>query len=76
MEIEAKRKRRRSKLGELLDARGYTLKEFAAMVYYKTGYLIQIQNLSTYCSGYRKIVRIDTAQRFADTLGVDLKDIL
>jgi len=71
-----KRKRRRSKLGMLLDDKGYTLKEFASLVYYKTGYLIHIQNLSTYCSGQRKIVRIDTAQKFAETLGVDLKDIL
>jgi len=71
-----KRKRRRSKLGMLLDEKGYTLKDFAALVYDKTGYLIHIQNLSTICSGHRKIVRIDTAQKFAETLGVDLKDIL
>lgn len=67
---------RKSKLGKLLNQRGYTLKDFASMVYNKTGYLIHLQNLSTLCSGYRKIVRIDIAQKFADTLGVDIKEII
>lgn len=67
---------RKSKLGKILNERGYSLKDFATMVYNKTGYLIHLQNLSTLCSGYRKIVRIDMAQKFADTLGVDIKDII
>jgi len=67
---------RKSKLGKILNERGYSLKDFATMVYNKTGYLIHLQNLSTLCSGNRKIVRIDMAQKFADTLGVDIKDII
>lgn len=67
---------RQTKLGKLLNEKGYSLKDFATMVYDKTGYLIHLQNLSTLCSGSRKLVRIDMAQRFADTLGVDIKDIV
>lgn len=66
----------RSKLGQLLDERNLTLREFAAMVYDKTGYFIAITNLSNYCTGYRNISRIDTAKYFAETLEVSIADIL
>lgn len=66
----------RSKLGMLLDQRGYTLKQFAEMVFEKTGYLIAVTNLSNYCTGYRKIKKIEIARYFSQTLGVELHDIL
>ena len=66
----------RSKLGMLLDERGYTLKQFAEMVFEKTGYLIAVTNLSNYCTGYRQIKKIEIARYFSETLGVDLFDIL
>ena len=66
----------RSKLGKLLDEKNLTLKEFAAMVYDKTGYFIAITNLSNYCTGFRSITKIETARYFADTLDVPVTDIL
>lgn len=66
----------RSKLGKLLDDRGLTLKDFAEMVYLKTGYLIAITNLSNYCTGFKPIKKIETAKHFADTLEVSLTEIL
>lgn len=66
----------RSKLGQLIDDRGYTLKEFAEMVYKETGYLIAVTNLSNFATGYRKIKKIEIAQHFSKTLGVELNDVL
>ena len=66
----------RSKLGKILDERDLTLKDFAELVYIKTGYIIAITNLSNYATGYRSIGRIDTAKFFADTLEVPITDIL
>ena len=66
----------RSKLGNILDERDLTLKDFAELVYIKTGYIIAITNLSNYATGYRSIGRIDTAKFFADTLEVHITDIL
>ncbi len=66
----------RSKLGKLLDEKDLTLKEFASMVFDKTGYFIHITNLSNYCTGFREIRRIDTAKYFAETLDVPVTDII
>lgn len=66
----------RSKLGTILDERGLTLRDFATMVYEKTGYLIAVTNLSNYCTGFRPIKKIDIAKMFADTLEVQITDIL
>ena len=66
----------RSKLGNILDERDLTLKDFAELVYIKTGNIIAITNLSNYATGYRSIGRIDTAKFFADTLEVPITDIL
>lgn len=66
----------RSKLGKLLDERNLSLKEFAAMVYLKTGYFIQITNLSNYCTGLKPIKMVETAKCFAQTLEVDINDII
>lgn len=66
----------RSKLGAILDERELTLKEFAAMVYEKTGYLIAVTNLSNYCTGYKPIKTVEIAKYFADTLDVSITDIL
>lgn len=66
----------RSKLGKLLDERGLTLKEFAEILYEKTGYLIAITNLSNFCTGYRQIKKIEIAKNFAKALDVDITEIL
>lgn len=66
----------RSKLGQILDDRDLTLKEFAAMIYDKTGYFIAITNLSNYCTGFRPIANIRIAKYFADTLEVPVTEIL
>jgi hypothetical protein len=66
----------RSKLGRILDERDMTLKDFAALVFEKTGYLIAITNLSNYCTGYKPIKKVDTALYFAQALEVPLSDIL
>jgi hypothetical protein len=66
----------RSKLGMYLDERGYTLKEFAELVYDKTGYFIAITNLSNYVTGYKEIRHLDIARNFAKALDIDVKDLL
>jgi transcriptional regulator with XRE-family HTH domain len=74
--IKKERNYKRSKLGELLIERGITQREFAEMLFEKTGYLIATTNLSNICSGYRPIKKWETAQKFANALGVPLTDIL
>lgn len=66
----------RSKLGKLIDERGYTLRDFAELVFHKTGYIIAVTNLSNYCTGLRKIKSIDVASYFAETLEVPITDII
>lgn len=66
----------RSKLGAILDERGLTLRDFATMVYEKTGYFIAVTNLSNYCTGFRPIKKIEIAKMFADTLEIPITDIL
>ena len=66
----------RSKLGMILDERGLSLKDFAAMVYEKTGYFIAVTNLSNYCTGFKALKKIQVAKMFADTLEVPITDIL
>lgn len=66
----------KSKLGSLLAERNITYKDFAGMVYEKTGYFIAISNLCNYATGWKPITRIDIAKHFADTLNVPLTDIL
>lgn len=66
----------RSKLGKLIDERNLSLKEFAEMVFEKTGYLIAITNLSNYCTGLKKIRSVYIAECFAQTLDVPITDIL
>jgi len=66
----------RSKLGKMLDERNLSLKEFAEMVYLKTGYIIAITNLSNYCTGFKPIKKVETAKCFAETLEVSISDIL
>lgn len=66
----------KSKLGKLIRERGMTQKEFATLVYEKTGYFIAVTNLSNYCSGYKPIKKIETAKIFADVLDVPITEIL
>ena len=68
--------KKRTKLGLLLDERGYTLKDFAVEVYEKTGYLIAVTNLSNYCTGVKQVKNVDIARHFAETLGVSIIDVL
>lgn len=67
---------KRSKLGIILDERNLTLKNFAEMVYEKTGYIIAITNLSNYCTGFKDIKKVETAKAFAETLDLPISDIL
>lgn len=69
-------KYKRSKLGLILDERGLSLKDFAAMVYEKTGYFIAVTNLSNYCTGFKELKKIQVAKMFADTLEIPITDIL
>ena len=66
----------RSKLGVFLDERNLTLKDFAAMVYEKTGYFIAVTNLSNYCTGFKPLKKIEIAKIFSDTLEVPITDLL
>lgn len=66
----------RSKLGKLLDDRNLSLKEFAEMIYFKTGYIIAITNLSNYCTGFKPLNKISIVKHFADTLDVPITEIL
>jgi hypothetical protein len=66
----------RSKLGMLMDERNLTLNQFAELIYLKTGYVIAITNLSNYCTGLREIKNIQIAKYFAETLQVNLEDIV
>lgn len=68
--------RARSKLGELLDQRGLTLRAFAAELYEKTGYLINVTNLSNYCTGLKQIRNVEIARKFADALDVTINEIV
>jgi transcriptional regulator with XRE-family HTH domain len=71
-----KKEYKESKLGRLLKERGIPQVKFAEMLYEKTGYLIQPTNLSNICSGYREIVKLDTAKKFAETLDVTIDDVV
>jgi hypothetical protein len=66
----------RSKLGNLLIERNLTYKEFASLVFEKTGYFIAVGNLCNYATGWKPINKLDIAKKFADTLEVQLTDIL
>lgn len=66
----------RSKLGVILDERNLTLKDFAAMVYEKTGYFIAVTNLSNYCTGFKPLKKIEIAKIFSDTLEVPITELL
>jgi len=66
----------RSKLGLLIDERNLTLKEFAAMVYEKSGYFIAITNLSNYCTGLRPLKKIEIIKIFAETLEIPITELL
>jgi hypothetical protein len=66
----------KSKLGKLLNERELTQRDFAEMVYLKTGYLIHLQNINAYCTGSKVIKTLRVAQYFADTLQCDIHDII
>lgn len=66
----------RTKLGKLIDEQGLSLKDFAELIYTKTGYIIAVTNLSNYCTGFKPIKKVETAKAFAESLNVTLNDIL
>ena len=68
--------RNRSKLGKLLDYMGINQREFAEMVYEKTGEVIMLTNLSNYCTGYKPIGSVRWARVFAYTLGVTMEEVV
>ena len=70
------KKYQRSKLGHLIDERNMTLKEFAQLVYEKTGYFIAITNLSNYCTGLRPLKKIEIIKKFRDTLEIPITELL
>ncbi len=74
--MEKEKKYQISKLGFILKQRGITQREFAQMLFEKTGYLIHTTNLSNLCTGFRSIKKIQTAQKFADVLDVPINEIL
>jgi transcriptional regulator with XRE-family HTH domain len=74
--MEKEKKYQTSKLGMLLKERGITQREFAQMLFEKSGYLIHTTNLSNLCTGFRSIKKIQTAQKFADVLNVSINEIL
>ena len=59
-----------------MDERNLTLKEFAEMIYAKSGYFIAITNLSNYCTGLRPLKKIQVIKIFADTLEVPITELL
>jgi hypothetical protein len=70
------KKYQRSKLGILIDDKNMTLKEFAQLVYDKTGYFIAITNLSNYCTGLRPLKNIDIIKTFADSLDIPITELI
>jgi hypothetical protein len=68
--------RNKSPLGEKIKSMGMSQKEFAELVFQKTGYFIAVTNLSNYCSGYKPLKKIETAKIFASVLECNLEDIL
>lgn len=77
VKIEKKAKtKQKSKLGRLIKEKGLTQREFAQIVFEKTGYLIAVTNLSNYCSGYKPIKKVETARIFAEVLDVPINDIV
>ena len=74
--MKKERKYQRSKLGLLVDEKQLTLKEFANMIYEKTGYFIAVTNLSNYCTGLRELKKIQLVKIFADTLEIPLTELL
>lgn len=66
----------RSKLGRLVDERGLKLKDFAELIYDKTGYVINITNLSNYCTGIKEIKSVKILKNFAKALDVSITDII
>jgi transcriptional regulator with XRE-family HTH domain len=67
---------KKSKLGEKIKKSGLSQKEFAELVFEKTGYFIAVTNLSNYCSGYKPIRRLETARLFAEVLKCPIEEIL
>lgn len=65
-----------SKLGEIVKKRGFTLTQLGSLIYDKTGHYISVQNLSSYCTGFRRIGTIEMAKRIADSLEVPVSDIV
>jgi transcriptional regulator with XRE-family HTH domain len=66
----------KSKLAKILNERGLTQKDFAELLYEKKNYLIHIQNLNAYCTGLKEIKTLRLAHLFAETLEIEISDII
>ena len=68
--------KQKTKLALLLDQRGINQREFAELIYEKTGYFMHLQNISNYCTGYKQIKTIKVAQAIAETLEVSIIEVI
>ena len=69
-------KQHKTKLSKLLADNQLNQRQFAELVYERTGYLVHLQNLSNLVTGLKTIKTIAVAQAFATTLGVKIEDII
>jgi transcriptional regulator with XRE-family HTH domain len=66
----------KTKLALLLEQKGLNQREFAELVYEKTGFIMHLQNISNYHTGYKQIKTIKIAQIIAETLDVSILDVI
>jgi transcriptional regulator with XRE-family HTH domain len=66
----------KTKLALLLEQKGLNQREFAELVYEKTGFIMHLQNISNYHTGYKQIRTIKIAQIIAETLDVSILDVI
>ncbi len=68
--------KQKTKLALLLEQKGLNQREFAELVYEKTGFIMHLQNISNYHTGYKQIRTIKIAQIIAETLDVSILDVI
>lgn len=68
--------KQKTKLAILLEQKGLNQREFAELVYEKTGFIMHLQNISNYHTGYKQIRTIKIAQIIAETLDVSILDVI
>lgn len=68
--------KQKTKLALLLEQKGLNQREFAELVYEKTGFIMHLQNISNYHTGYKQIRTIKIAQIIAETLDVSILEVI